>query len=74
MQRNDTNSPGTTEELSSLVQAAHLQALCDEEVGVRHRIQNYYLPLFLQHAKSTRQAPESMRVLDCGCGNGASAE
>ena len=65
---------GTTDHLAELQAASHLQALRDEEVGVRHRIQHYYLPLFLEHARAARKQPGTMRVLDCGCGNGASAE
>jgi SAM-dependent methyltransferase len=64
----------TTSELADLQRAAHLQSLQDEEIGVRHRINNFYLPLFLAHSRERRRHPRSLRVLDCGCGNGASVE
>ena len=70
MQDSDT-AHGT---LSELQAAAHLQTLRDEEAGVHHRIEYFYLPLFLRYAASTGKSPGTMRVLDCGCGNGASAE
>jgi SAM-dependent methyltransferase len=60
--------------LAELQAAAHLQTLRDEELGVRHRIEYFYSPLFLRYAATRGKSPESMRVLDCGCGNGASAE
>jgi SAM-dependent methyltransferase len=53
---------------------AQVRALEDEEIGVRHRLLNYYIPLLLQWANGRGAHPESMRVLDCGCGNGASVE
>lgn len=60
--------------LSDLIHAAHIQSLQDEEIGTCHRIQHYYLPLFLQHTGKIGKSPRAMTVLDCGCGNGASAE
>jgi SAM-dependent methyltransferase len=74
MQPSITDSNPTNGAPNDPVRAAHLQALRDEEVGVRHRIQHFYLPLFLEHARALGRSPSSMRVLDCGCGNGASAE
>jgi len=65
---------GAPNRLAELQDASHRQTLQDEEVGVRHRILNFYLPLFLAHAQTVGKAPGDMRVLDCGCGNGASAE
>jgi len=62
------------DQLSDRIREAHFRSLQDEEVGVRHRIQHYYLPLFLEHARTIGKIPASMRVLDCGCGNGASVE
>jgi SAM-dependent methyltransferase len=56
------------------IQAAHAQALRDEEVGVEHRMRHYYIPLFLKYANQIGRSPGAMRVLDCGCGNGASVE
>lgn len=53
---------------------AHLLALEDEEIGVRYRIFNFYLPLFLAFCSRRRTLPADVRVLDCGCGNGASVE
>jgi len=69
--RDSTTAPSTLAELQA---AAHLQALRDEEIGVRHRIERFYLPLFLRHAAARGKSPGTMLVLDCGCGNGASAE
>ena len=56
------------------IRAAHLQALEDEEIGVRYRILNFYLPLFLDFCKARGKAAFDVRILDCGCGNGASVE
>lgn len=69
--RDSTTAPSTLAELQA---AAHLQALRDEEIGVRHRIERFYLPLFLRQAAARGKSPDTMLVLDCGCGNGASAE
>ncbi len=60
--------------LSAAIQAAHLRNLHDEEIGTRHRILNYYLPLFRDYCKSRKLDPRDVRVLDCGCGGGASVE
>jgi SAM-dependent methyltransferase len=60
--------------LQQLMREAQVRALEDEEIGVRHRLLNYYIPLLLQWANGRGAHPESMRVLDCGCGNGASVE
>jgi SAM-dependent methyltransferase len=57
-----------------LIHAAHLRNLEDEELGVRHRILNYYLPLFQNCCESRSLQPEQVRILDCGCGGGASVE
>lgn len=54
------------------IRAAHLRALEDEEIGVQHRIFEFYLPMFLEFCASQKKAPAEVRVLDCGCGNGAS--
>lgn len=56
------------------LRAAHLRTLEDEEIGVRHRIFNYYVPLFQQFCQSRGVPTSSIRILDCGCGNGASVE
>jgi len=61
-------------ELARLMHSAHLQALEDEEVGVQHRIGHFYLPLFFKYAQGIGKAPTAMRIMDCGCGNGASVE
>ena len=74
MQPSNPDRSATSDNLGDLVEAAHLQALRDEEIGVRDRIQHFYLPLFLEHALALGRSPASMRILDCGCGNGASVE
>src|SRR5450631_397782 len=74
MQPKATDDCGTNNEMLDPVQAAHLQVLRDEEVGVRHRIEHFYVPLFVDHARSRGRSLASVRILDCGCGNGASAE
>lgn len=56
------------------VHAAHLRNLRDEEIGVRHRMEHFYLPLFRDHCRAQRLDPARVRVLDCGCGNGLSVE
>ena len=56
------------------IQAAHLRNLADEEVGTRYRILNYYLPLFQDFCKSRKVNLHQVRILDCGCGGGASVE
>lgn len=56
------------------IQAAHLRNLEDEEIGVRFRILNYYLPLFQDFCRSRGLDSHQVRVLDCGCGGGASVE
>jgi SAM-dependent methyltransferase len=61
-------------EVSHLMHSAHLQALEDEEVGVQHRIKYFYLPLFLKYSQKVGKTPTTMRIMDCGCGNGASVE
>ena len=62
------------EQSQAAFQAWHEQTLNDEEIGVRHRIHNYYLPLFLEYARAKGRNAGSLRVLDCGCGNGTSLE
>lgn len=57
---------------TDLTRAAHLRNLEDEEIGTRYRILNYYLPLFRDFCKSRGLDPSQVRVLDCGCGGGAS--
>lgn len=52
----------------------HEWILEDEDVGVRHRMQNYYLPLFLAFCRARQLDPAHVRVLDCGCGDGLSVE
>ncbi len=74
MQTTDTVVSRMQDQLYERLRAAHLQALRDEEDGVRHRIQHFYLPLFLSHARASGRSPVSVRILDCGCGNGASVE
>ncbi len=54
--------------------AAHLRNLADEEIGVRHRFSEYYLPRFRAFCQQTGKNPSETTVLDCGCGNGASVE
>ena len=56
------------------IHAAHLRNLEDEELGVRYRILNYYLPLFQNYYRSRGLQPGQVRILDCGCGGGASVE
>lgn len=56
------------------VLAAHRQNLQDEEIGVRHRMQHFYLPLFRNYCREQGLDPGQVRVLDCGCGNGLSVE
>jgi SAM-dependent methyltransferase len=58
----------------SPIQASHRRALEDEEIGVRYRIFEFYLPLFLDFCATHGKTPAEVRVLDCGCGNGASVE
>ncbi|MBI3697313.1 MAG: class I SAM-dependent methyltransferase, partial [Acidobacteria bacterium] len=57
-----------------VVRAARLQNLEDEQVGVRHRMEHFYLPLFQQFCQERGLQPGCVRVLDCGCGNGLSVE
>lgn len=59
---------------SSNQQAAQLQHLQDEEIGVRYRMQHFYLPLFRDFCLAKQLNPGQVRVLDCGCGNGLSVE
>jgi SAM-dependent methyltransferase len=56
------------------VRAAHLRNLEDEEIGVRYRILNFYLPLFQDFCKARQLDAQQVRVLDCGCGGGTSVE
>ncbi len=74
MKGSGTYRDGITLQMKERMESAHQQALRDEEIGVRHRILQFYLPLFLSHARAIGKPPESMRVLDCGCGNGAGVE
>ena len=46
----------------------------DEVIGVRHRMQHFYLPLFHEFCRVHQLHPARVRVLDCGCGNGVSVE
>lgn|GEM_PF-5733567 len=48
--------------------------LHDEEVGVHHRFQRFYLLRFQQFCRDTGTQPRELRALDCGCGNGISVE
>lgn len=50
----------------------HLLNLHDEEVGVRYRIEGYYLPLLAEGRSDRNRDGGPMLVLDCGCGNGLS--
>jgi SAM-dependent methyltransferase len=59
---------------ANLEAASHAQSLLDEEMGTRHRIQHYYLPKFSNYCASRNVAPDQVRVLDCGCGNGLAVE
>ncbi len=59
---------------SSNQQATQLQHLQDEEIGVRYRMQHFYLPLFRNFCRTRRLDPGRVRVLDCGCGNGTSVD
>lgn len=54
--------------------AAHQRNLHDEDVGVRHRIEHFYLPLFDQYCEARHLARRALRILDCGCGNGLSVD
>ena len=56
----------------AVLTAAHERNLRDEEVGVRHRIEHFYVPLFERHRQELGMARSPLRILDCGCGNGAS--
>ena len=56
------------------LQAAHLRNLHDEEIGVRHRMRHFYIPLMLAACRARGLPPQQARVLDCGCGNGLSVE
>jgi|SRR5215469_7289119 len=59
---------------TQILRSAHLRNLQDEEIGTRHRIVNYYLPLFRSYCESRRIDLAEVRILDCGCGGGASVE
>ena len=48
--------------------------LHDEEAGVRHRMEHFYIPLFHGFCLEQRLHPGQVRVLDCGCGNAISVE
>ena len=53
---------------------AELQSLRDEEIGVAHRIEHYYLPLFREFCRASGKKPSEIKILDCGCGNGLSVQ
>jgi SAM-dependent methyltransferase len=59
---------------TEILRSAHLRNLQDEEIGTRYRILNYYLPLFRSYCKSRQLDSAEVRILDCGCGGGASVE
>jgi SAM-dependent methyltransferase len=61
-------------ESSDILRSAHLRNLQDEEIGTRYRILNYYLPLFRSYCKSRQLDSAQVRILDCGCGGGASVQ
>lgn len=46
----------------------------DEEIGVRQRMQCFYLPLFRDFCRVQGLKADQVRVLDCGCGNGLSVD
>ena len=45
-----------------------------EERGVRHRMENFYLPLFREFVGQSGLSADRVRVLDCGCGTGLSLD
>ena len=45
-----------------------------EERGVRHRMENFYVPLFREFLSRHRPDGGRVRMLDCGCGGGLSLE
>ena len=51
------------------VAAKTLECEALAEAGVRHRMREYYLPMFESFLETTNQREEA-RALDCGCGNG----
>ena len=46
----------------------------DEDAGVIHRVDNYYVPLFNDFFNNNGIRFGDAKVLDCGCGNGLSVE
>ncbi|MBI3667439.1 MAG: class I SAM-dependent methyltransferase [Acidobacteria bacterium] len=67
-------NPSTMSHSRDDLRACQELTLRDEEVGVRHCIHYYYLPLFLDFCRAHRLEPAQVRVLDSGCGNGLSVE
>lgn len=59
---------------SNAQRAAHRRNLEDEEIGVRHRMEHFYLPLFREFCCAQRLDRGRVRVLDCGCGSGLSVD
>ena len=68
------NCPFMKAASTEILRSAHLRNLQDEEIGTRYRILNYYLPLFRSYCKSRQLDSAEVRILDCGCGGGASVE
>jgi SAM-dependent methyltransferase len=58
----------------NLALQSFVRNLHDEEAGVRHRMEHFYIPLFQGFCEEHRLHPSQVRVLDCGCGNAISVE
>ncbi len=54
--------------------AEHLAALADEVPGAVSRIRDFYLPLLEKRVRKPGVPLRSIRVLDCGCGNGMTVD
>lgn len=54
--------------------ASQYPSLPGEDIGVRHRVDHYYLPLFEEFFCANGVPPVEAKILDCGCGNGLSVE
>ena len=52
----------------------HEEKQAAEERGVRHRMDNFYLPLFREFVGQSGRGADRVRVLDCGCGTGLSLD
>ena len=53
---------------------SHDEKEAAEERGVRHRMENFYLPLFREFIAQHGKNNGGVRVLDCGCGTGLSLD